>query len=113
MSVLTYIRDARKFVPQYNIESYNCTTFAIDVIQAADKTVNIKEHKWTLPDDINTQLISYKARGKIPVPIASAAVSTMANFYGYTPADAAQDLKTDTGTILLQYTVSNGIIPLK
>lgn len=56
-----------------------------------------------LPDNLYEQLEGYSARGKIPTWIATAAVWTMGRFTGYTPADAAQDLKSSEGTTLLQY----------
>lgn len=63
------------------------------------------EHKWTLPSNLSEQLDSYSAKpGWLPSWLGGAAVKgLMGGFYGYTPADAAQDLKGSEGTTLLQY----------
>ena len=105
-SILTFMNDSEKNTPNYNIESFNCTTWAISGIKKAGITpyaVGVREHRWTLPDNLSEQIDRYSAKGKTPTWIATIAVSTMGRFYGYTPADAAQDLKKCEGTTLLQY----------
>lgn len=101
-----FLLSAESSAPNYNIRDYNCTTFAVEGLKKAginSYRIGIYEHSWTLPDNLYEQLGNYSARGKIPAWIATAAVWTMGRFDGYTPADAAQDLKGSEGTTLLQY----------
>ena len=47
---------------EYNIETYNCTTFAVEALEYAGIGGNfmpIREHDWTLPNDIK------KAEGEV------------------------------------------------
>ena len=76
---------------------------------AAGNYMTIRKHDWTLPDNMSEQLKDYKALPKYLSPEFAAWLvnNTMGNFYGYTPADAAQDLKTSEGTVLLKY---NGVV---
>ena len=93
---------------EYNIETYNCTTFAVEALEYAGIGGNfmpIREHDWTLPNDMVRQLKNYSA---LPSYIGSVEASiairvSMGNNYGYTPADAAQDLKKAEGEVLLKY----------
>ena len=101
-----FLASAESSTPNYNIRDYNCTTFAVEGLKKAginSYRIGIYEHSWTLPDNLYEQLKGYSARGKIPTWIATATVRTMGRFDGYTPADAAQDLKGSEGTTLLQY----------
>ena len=104
------------FTPEYNIQDYNCTTYAIEGLQHAGietDSIGLSEHNWTLPTNLSEQLDEYSARGIIPSWTAAFVINcTMGNFYGYTPADAAQDLKQSEGLKLLKYD-SNGIQELK
>ena len=72
---------------------------------AAGNFMTVKQHNWTLPSDMEEQLKEYSALPNWLSPsIAAFTVkNTMGNFYGYTPADAAQDLKSAEGTVLLKY----------
>ena len=106
--LLTFMNSSEKNAPSYNIESYNCTTWAVDGLERAgisSYVIGTYEHHWTLPSDITSQLDSYSAKPKwLPSSVGGAAVNLlMGGFYGYTPADAAQDLKSAEGTTLLQY----------
>lgn len=104
--VSAFLSEAEAHAPNCNIRSYNCTTFAIEGLNKArinSYKIGIYEHNWTLPDDLYDQLKGYSARGRVPTWLATAAVKSMGRFYGYTPADAAQDLKCSEGTTLLQY----------
>ena len=106
--LLSFMNSSEKNAPSYNIESYNCTTWAVDGLERAgisSYVIGTYEHHWTLPSDITSQLDSYSAKPKwLPSSVGGAAVNLlMGGFYGYTPADAAQDLKSAEGTTLLQY----------
>ncbi len=105
-ALLKFIWETENTTPEYNIRDYNCTTFAVTGLRRARINIykiGINEHRWTLPADLETQLKNYSARGNIPVKLATLAVWTMARFFGYTPADAAQDLRDSEGLTLLQY----------
>ena len=103
------ITSIKKKDPNYNIETFNCTTFAVNTVKvggaAAGNFITVKEHKWTLPSDMEQQLSNYQALPTWLKPSVAAWVvkNTMGKFYGYTPADAAQDLKSAEGTVLLKY----------
>ena len=108
-----YIESLDSYKWNYNIETYNCTTFAVNTVRlqgaAAGNFMTVREHDWTLPKDIVEQLKNHKS-----VPneftaslFASILVLAMDGFYGYTPADAAQDLINAEGTVLLK---SGGVI---
>ena len=58
------------------------------------------------------QLKNYSALPRRLSPEAAAWTIkiTMGNFYGYTPSDAAQDLKTADGAVLLKYNGSVEVI---
>ena len=67
--------------------------------------MTVRKHNWNLPSNMAEQLENYQA---LPSWVPAGAVAwliknTMGNFYGYTPADAAQDLKSAEGTVLLKY----------
>jgi RHS repeat-associated protein len=100
------INSFKENVPNYNIETYNCTTWAVDTIMQgffSPVFLNISKRGWTLPSNIAEQLDKYAAN-KYPAWLSATAVVTLMNGnYGYTPADAAQDLKSAQGTVLLQY----------
>ena len=72
---------------------------------ASGQFIPVEKHSWTLPEDMEQQLSTYKALPKgMPPKVAACLINnTMGNFYGYTPADAAQDLKKAEGTVLLKY----------
>ena len=71
----------------------------------------ISNNQWR--EDKETVLLSYKNRTIEPSLCLPSYIkpelaleiitSTMGDFYGYTPADAAQDLKSAIGTVLLKY----------
>lgn len=50
----------------YNIQTYNCTTFAVDTVQiggaAAGNFMPVKEHDWILPNNLREQVANYQAR---------------------------------------------------
>lgn len=70
---------AKNYTTKYNIESNNCTTFAVNALEKAGVTsTGISQHSWTLPK-------SWK--DKIP---------SFLNWYGYTPGDAGEDLRGKT-----------------
>ncbi len=108
-AISDYITKVKNQNPKYNIESYNCTTFAVNAVKvggaAAGNFMTVSQHNWTLPDNIEEQLRNYSALPDLIHPnlAAFAVKNTMGNFYGYTPADAAQDLKSAEGTVLLKY----------
>lgn len=108
-SISKYIDKMKKEAPNYNIETYNCTTFAVNTVKVGNAAVGnfmtVNEHSWTLPSDMEQQLANYQALPNWLSPGVAAWVinNTMGNFYGYTPADAAQDLKSAEGTVLLKY----------
>ncbi len=107
-AVNDYIRKVQKKEPKYNIETYNCTTFAVQTVMVGGATgsfMRVKKHNWTLPNDMKQQLENYQALPKLCPPGAATWLisNTMGNFYGYTPADAAQDLKSSEGLVLLKY----------
>lgn len=98
------------FVPTYNVETYNCTTFAAHIVGIAINSkdlVDIYEHNWTLPNDLSSQLQFY-FKNKIRLPVGMDDIGAlivdlfMGNNYGYTPADAAEDLKSANGTVLIK-----------
>ena len=99
---------------KYNIETYNCTTFAVDIIEMASdvgpRVTTIAKHKWTLPDNLEEQVGDYSALPEsVPAWLAAWVIElAMGDFYGYTPADAAQDLLNAPGTVLLK---QDGLAP--
>ncbi len=100
----------------YNVEKNNCVDFALDVLayagQSAGEMMPVKEHQWTLPENIEEQMAEYSALpSKLPPELAALVAKTMGRYYGYTPSDAAQDLKNASGGVLLNYDGSNGLVP--
>ena len=103
-----YISQTIQKQPSYNIETYNCTNFAVGAVLSGGASglyMPIKRHNWTLPSDMKEQLSNYAALPNwLPVSIGVTILqNTMGNFFGYTPADAAQDLKKSEGKTLLNY----------
>ena len=115
-AISNYINKMEKKKPSYNIESNNCTTFAVNAVKvggaAVGRFMTIRQHSWTLPNDMTEQLKNYSALPRWLSPEFSAwtVKNTMGNFYGYTPSDAAQDLKTAEGAVLLKYNGSIEVI---
>ena len=115
-AISNYINKMEKKKPSYNIESNNCTTFAVNAVKvggaAVGRFMTIRQHSWTLPNDMTEQLKNYSAlpRWLSPEVAAWTVKNTMGNFYGYTPSDAAQDLKTAEGAVLLKYNGSIEVI---
>ena len=106
-AVLQYTNDVSNNGHKYNIETFNCTTFAIYALNKAGISfgqTNISRKQWTLPNNIEQQLNEYKLMGVLPAGIATDVVkSNMGDNVGYTPADAAQDLKYSRGVVFLNY----------
>ena len=108
-AISEYISKVKSENKAYNIETNNCTTFAVNVSKiagaASGNFMTIREHKWSLPSNMEEQLANYSALPSWLSPNIAAFVikNTMGNFYGYTPADAAQDLKSAEGVVLLKY----------
>jgi len=71
---------------------------------AAGIFMTVREHDWILPKDISEQLKKYKALPKWAPPELAAWIIELAmgEFYGYTPADAAQDLLHAKGNVLFK-----------
>lgn len=67
---------AQNYSTKYNIETNNCTTFAVNALSKAGVTsTGISTHKWTLPKSWRNEIPSFL------------------NWKGYTPADAGEDLR--------------------
>lgn len=66
---------------KYNMVTYNCTTFAVEAIKKAGITPPTDMNYWTIPDELLT--MAKKSGIKV----------NKKNFYGYSPADATQDIK--------------------
>ena len=103
-----YLDELNSYKWNYNIETYNCTTFAVNTVRlqgaAAGNFMTVREHDWSLPKDMAEQLKNYKTLPKwLPAKLAAWIIElTMGGFYGYTPADAAQDLLHAEGNVLLK-----------
>lgn len=85
----------------YNMVSNNCTTWAVDALAAGGITAPTSEHKWTLPDNAKQTIVD-----NLPwaVPFKkSLAQGKIDSLYGYTPADAAQDIKVVGGGFVVNY----------
>lgn len=70
---------------KYNIETNNCTTFAINALIKAGiskKSISITEHTWTIPDSWKNQIPSFLS------------------WFGYTPGDAGEDIKGKTNVFI-------------
>ncbi len=99
----------------YHIEKNNCVNFALEVLAHAGQSqgtlMPITEHQWTLPNNIEEQISTYDSLPSwLPPEAATLAVASMGRYYGYTPSDAAQDLKFASGGVLLNFDGSNGIV---
>lgn len=69
---------------KYNMVNNNCTTFAVKALQSIGIDVPTTEHTWTLPDNINNIA---------GVPKWVLSLLGAYNLKGYSPADAAMDIK--------------------
>ena len=110
--IASYINEKKANDVKYNIETNNCTTFAIDALRTiiSYDRIGINKHNWTIPDNLGGLLESYSATPDwLPTWLGEAAINnTMGNFYGYTPADAVQDLIISRGITIIRYD-SSGI----
>lgn len=68
---------AKNYKKKYNIISNNCTTYAVDLLQALGKPLNISQHTWS---NDNSNIFE-----KIFLSTCT----------GYTPADAGQDIRSN------------------
>ena len=105
--ISNYINDIVLEEKEYNIETYNCTTVAVEALRSGglnDEYLPIYQHNWTLPENVQKLIKNYSAKPKyIPAFAGAAAVKMfMEDNYGYTPSNAAQDLKNASGNVLLQ-----------
>lgn len=72
---------------EYNLESNNCTTFAITCLSSIGITSTqhgITQHTWTKPTWLTDQNV----------------IAKILSFHGYTPADAAQDMRAKGGYLV-------------
>ena len=81
----------------FNTIFRNCTTFAVNALIAADIPPPTVEHNWTMPtrDEIIEALPLYVFYKET---FANELLSRI--YYGYTPADAVQDFKSNENCIL-------------
>ena len=92
----------KKFIDEFNVNEFNmifnnCITFAVNALEAAGISPPTQEHNWTLPprDEIIAAMPFYV------IDKATAANLLLSRiYYGYTPADAVQDFKSDANCIL-------------
>ena len=84
-------------VDDFRAVSNNCTTFAANALVAAGITPPTQKHKWTLParSEIIAALPFY-----IPFKGIFADQLLSKTYYGYSPADAVQDFKSNANCIL-------------
>lgn len=86
----------------YYLSSYNCTTFAVNALKNAGLCEGITEHKWQT--DVNallyylvqvTKISNYINKPTIEKLFSDDLIKEIQNtiFYGYSPADTAQDIK--------------------
>ena len=84
-------------VDDFRVVSSNCTTFAVNALASAGISPPTQKHKWTLPN--RNEIIA-------ALPFYILDKSTVANqflnktYYGYSPADAVQDFKSNENCIL-------------
>ena len=81
----------------FRVVSNNCTKFAVDALAAAGIFPPTQKHKWTLPS--RDEVIAYLP-DIIPDKGAIADQLLKMIYYGYSPADAVQDFKSDPNCIL-------------
>lgn len=79
--LVKFVNDYNK---KYNMVNNNCTTFAVKALQSIGIDVPTTEHTWTLPDNINNIA---------GVPKWVLSLLGAYNLKGYSPADAAMDIK--------------------
>ncbi len=89
-----------KYNEKYNMVDNNCTTFAVNALKSGGINSSTIEHKWILPDDTKDIVI-----GGLPklIPFKDQIAEKLINgLYGYTPADAGEDIRGETGIYLTQ-----------
>ncbi len=105
-----YINDKRENVPQYDIDDFNCTSFALDALTNGAGlhicNIQVYEHDWQVPQ--NASELLGKVYPQYPGLLINAAVARLDSYYGYTPGDAAQDIKNRIGGKYITFT--NGYV---
>jgi hypothetical protein len=84
---------------EYNMASNNCTTWAVDVLEAGSINAPTKEHKWLLPDNAKQKIVD-----RIPWYVfgkKEKAQNMIDKLSGYSPADAVQDIKLVEGRYVI------------
>ncbi|WP_432400884.1 hypothetical protein [Wukongibacter sp. M2B1] len=78
-SIIAYMKSHRNYT--YNLEDYNCSTFAIKALRYAGiRNHGVRKHKWKIPSKfLNTQ--------------SKKLYNMLIGFYGYTPANTLDDIK--------------------
>jgi hypothetical protein len=77
---------ANSYAEKYNVASNNCTTFAVDLFSNIGLKAPAEEHRWTL----SFASLPFYKRAVIRIK----GWDTVANnIWGYSPADAGEDLK--------------------
>ncbi len=71
------------YTTKYNIETNNCTTFAVNALKKAGiLNTGISQHSWTLPQSWLDEIPDFR------------------DWYGYTPGDAGEDLRGLTNVFI-------------
>ncbi|MGI6668769.1 MAG: RHS repeat-associated core domain-containing protein [Acetivibrionales bacterium] len=82
----------------YNMVSNNCTTFAVDALKSAGIKSPTSAHKWTLPDGAHKLLVD-----NLPKEIRFKNIVAwwlLNGLKGYSPGDAGEDIRDNTGAII-------------
>ena len=93
----------------YDLMAYNCTTFAVKALQAAGINTHIREHNWFFEDN------SYLGFANL-VDVMTPGPNVYSFFYnyysGYSPADAAEDIREAYSDYILcrEYSLKDGSI---
>jgi hypothetical protein len=93
----------------YSIASYNCVTFAVNALNACGLDVEIYEHNWS-HDEKTVRVCLGDDYFETTLRGTSVLDGIMYTYYGYSPSDAAQDIKENYGEYLVcrSYTLTDG-----
>lgn len=91
----------------YRIAAYNCTTFGVNALKEAGINFEVYEHYWTHTEET----IEYYMGEQYCKDIEYGGLSGLTElYYGYSPADVAQDIKEnyDTYVVCVSYQQMDG-----
>ncbi|MBQ3061463.1 MAG: hypothetical protein IJD02_03375 [Lachnospiraceae bacterium] len=97
----------------YNLTSNNCTTFAVNALKECELDVRISERQWTFyPEELKyDDILAQEILAILTNPLKLPSEAVILRYFGYNPADAAEDIKRyNEYLVCVNYELNDGSI---